>query len=459
MPLPDAGRSMNVLILYDGHSTFTNTVWDHLAAFKLYLPYRVFYCHGVGHLETVGDLSEFDVVIVHYGVRVAYKLLSPKLDLALQRFPGPKILFVQDEYDYTENTRQAIERLGIDVVFTCVPGHSIEKVYAPARFPRTRFVPNLTGYVAANHPGRDSWRPLRERKFFIGYRGRNLAFWYGNLAREKRYIGERMHKECRKRGIPVDIEWTDSRRIYGEAWLDFLSNCRVTLGTESGSNVFDDTGAIRSAIQALLKRRPGASYEEVFERFLAPHEGRVTMNQISPRIFEAACLGTGLVLFEGDYSGVVLPDVHYIPLKKDFSNVEDVLAKIRDDELLGRMINRTYTDIIASGRYGYAEFMKTVSTVIEEEARRKAGSILGWPRVVDRGLPETEAPRAHAASKAATLAVSLSPVYRPYVPPAPLVMLVIHRVGLSRLWNALPGPVRDGLRPAVRAIISGFRAP
>ena len=58
------------------------------------------------------------------------------------------------------------------------------------------------------------------------------------------------------------------------------------------------------------------------------------MNQISPRVFEAIALRTALVLFEGEYSGIIAPGVHYIPLKKNLSNLDDVLSLLGDDEYL-----------------------------------------------------------------------------------------------------------------------------
>ena len=42
------------------------------------------------------------------------------------------------------------------------------------------------------------------------------------------------------------------------------------------------------------------------------------MGQISPKMFEAISLGTVLVMFEGKYSNILKPDLHYISLKKDF---------------------------------------------------------------------------------------------------------------------------------------------
>lgn len=82
------------------------------------------------------------------------------------------------------------------------------------------------------------------------------------------------------------------------------------------------------------------------------------MNQISPRVFEAIVHKTALVLFEGTYSGIVKPDVHYIPLKKDFSNVDEVITKLQDDVYLEALTERAYTDIITSGRYSYRQFIK-----------------------------------------------------------------------------------------------------
>ena len=45
-------------------------------------------------------------------------------------------------------------------------------------------------------------------------------------------IGYRMREECRARGVPHDIEVDEDKRIYGDAWYLFLSNCRAVLGTD-----------------------------------------------------------------------------------------------------------------------------------------------------------------------------------------------------------------------------------
>ena len=47
------------------------------------------------------------------------------------------------------------------------------------------------------------------------------------------------------------IEWEANKRICGDKRYIFLSNCKATLGTESGSNIFD----LREILKQILKKR------------------------------------------------------------------------------------------------------------------------------------------------------------------------------------------------------------
>src|SRR6185295_14996266 len=98
----------------------------------------VLYAPGVRSAALPIDLGAFDGVIVHYSVRLSLpSFISPAFAERLPSFSGIKLLYIQDEYDNTETARSWIERLGFDVVFSCVPPESVEAVYPKARFPRT----------------------------------------------------------------------------------------------------------------------------------------------------------------------------------------------------------------------------------------------------------------------------------------------------------------------------------
>ena len=82
------------------------------------------------------------------------------------------------------------------------------------------------------------------------------------------------------------------------------------------------------------------------------------------------------ILFEGDYSGILKPDLHYIPLKKDFSNISDVISKVKNNDLLQAIADRAYEDIITSNKYSYETFIKQkVDQILAEEFEKKPGML------------------------------------------------------------------------------------
>jgi glycosyltransferase involved in cell wall biosynthesis len=366
------GESLHILVLYDPGSLHISTVIEHVLSFHRFSRHTVHYAAGTRDANIDLALSIYDVLVLHYSVRISLESFLPEgLGRKIAAFAGLKVLFIQDEYETTETARIWMDRLGIHVLFTCVSPQYARIVYPRERYPGMSIVHNLTGYVPDERKIARFRMPLKERKITIGYRGRPLPFWYGDLGREKISIGQEMRRICEERNVTHDIEWTHEARIYGDRWYEFLGSCRATLGTESGSNVFDYDGKIRANIEQALAEDPALSYEEAHRRHIGEQEGRVIMNQISPKVFEAISLKTALVLFEGTYSGVVEPDRHFIPLRKDFSNVEDVLKKLRDDAFLDSLTERAYQDVIASGRFTYQAFIEGFDRHIDSLMHRR----------------------------------------------------------------------------------------
>ncbi len=352
----------NILVLYHSGSVFTKNLRDHLHSFSIYSKFNVFYADASVESKCYFDVNLFDALIIHYSCALYRKdYISPSFREAIRGFMGPKLAFTQDEYDTTETTIQNLDQFGIDIFFTNVLDENFEKVYPKARLPKITLVNTLTAYVPLGLKDDRSLRPLRDRPIIVGYRGRSLHFKYGDLGQEKLNIGIRMKQACAERGLACDIEWTEQGRIYWNRWNDFLESCRVTLGTETGSNVFDFDGSLRSRIDADLASNPGFGYVDIKARHLVGEEGRFgVMGQVSGKVFEAIAHKTALVMFEGRYSDAVVPDRHYIVLKKDFSNLDEVMSKIGDMDLLEEMVERAYVDIIASEKYSYAKFVDGV---------------------------------------------------------------------------------------------------
>ncbi|PKN80951.1 MAG: hypothetical protein CVU51_14565, partial [Deltaproteobacteria bacterium HGW-Deltaproteobacteria-1] len=73
------------------------------------------------------------------------------------------------------------------------------------------------------------------------------------------------------------------------------------------------------------------------------------------------------ILVEGEYGGILKPGIHYIEVKKDWSNLKQVIKQIGDHDLCKTIAGNAYRDIVESGRFTYRKF---VDTVIESSSRQ-----------------------------------------------------------------------------------------
>lgn len=367
----------NILLLCQYDPTNAAMVVEHINAIYSKSKHRVYvlpnFVRNGGILPDDISLNMFDVVVFHYSVSIALdSYVPPRTRAALSAFQGLKVAFIQDEYRFVNKTVSAIKELGIRLLFTCVPENGIEQVYPASALPGVRRVNVLTGYNGEWLSVYSSI-PLSKRKVDVGYRGRVYPAWHGRSGREKWVIADvfSRHPSVLESGLRLDISYDESSRLYGHAWTDFIRNCKAMLGVESGCSVFDFDGSISSAVEtytALLgvDVRDEAQYQSLKDKFFSDLEDVIPLSQISPRCLEAINLRTLLVLYEGDYSGVLEPWRHYVPLKKDLSNMQQVIMTLSDDEKVAEIVSRAYGEVACREELSYRSFIKKFDLLIEE---------------------------------------------------------------------------------------------
>jgi hypothetical protein len=362
----DPRRPLQVLLLCDRPDRIAATLKDHLDALVGHSRHVVRPISVLGDLPEALDLAAFDAVVVHYGLVLAHdSYVSPATRARLAAFRGLKAQFIQDEYRFIDRTIAAMREIGLDLLFTCVPEPEIGKVYSEVALPGVRKVNVLTGYVPPALADR-AVPAFHDRAIDVGYRARKVPAWLGALGQEKYTIGIRFQQETRDAGLRLDFSFREEDRLYGQAWIDFVARCRAMLGVESGASVFDFTGDIQQAVDAHLLRDPDASFEELQRLYFADAEGRIRLNQISPRCFEMAALRTLMILYEGEYSGILQPWRHYVPLRKDHSNLADVLAVLRDPARAEAIIACAHAEIACNPVYGFPAHVAHVDAMLAE---------------------------------------------------------------------------------------------
>jgi len=328
----------------------------------------------LGDIPAGIDVDRFDAIVIHYTLVASSNFyLSGKARSRLAAFSGLKAIFIQDEYRFVDKSTDAMREIGIHVLFTCAPPNEITNVYPPERLPGVTVVNVLTGYV----PEALLKRPVpntADRAIDIGYRGRNVPAWLGELGQEKIRIGIRVKQEASEHGLTVDISFREEDRLYGNAWIKFVSSCKAMLGVESGASVVDFSGQIQRKVEAHVALKPHTSFEELRELYFPLDDGRISFAQISPRCFESAALRTLMILYEGDYSGVLEPWRHYVPLKKDHSNMAEVAAVLRDEARINLIASQAYDEIACNPKWSFAQATRYVDSVLEASFRREMAS-------------------------------------------------------------------------------------
>ena len=356
-------RVKKVAIICNPQFIHYNYVHNYLSAFDEYKGDYVVDFIPVPMMQdssVLYDFSNYSLVVVTFHIRPwLSRWGNVEFETALFRYQGTKTLLLHDEYDETNALKQWIRDFGINHVFSVIPESYLSKVYSAGEFPDCKFYSVLAAYVSSSIPTESVIPPINLRTMDIVYRGRVAQPWRGELVNEKYKIGE-YFKSLNKYGLCMDLESHEDERIHGDAWQQFLMSSRATLGTESGSNVFDVDGRIRRWFESNSCTENDSVEDLPGELNFREMNLGVKMNQISPKIFEAISCKTALILYEGEYSGVILPGHHYIELKKDHSNIDDVITKLTDSDYLQGMVDNAYEDIIKSGLYTYKSIMSNI---------------------------------------------------------------------------------------------------
>jgi hypothetical protein len=161
----------------------------------------------------------------------------------------------------------------------------------------------------------------------------------------------------------IDISTRPSDTLAGDGWYRFLASCKYTIGVEGGASIHDRGGALKDRTEHFLSEHPDASFDEVEDKCFPGEDGKLAYYAISPRHLEACATRTCQILVEGDYNGILRPNEHYIELRRDLTNLDDVLDMVERDTERERLTHAAYRDVVASGTYTYEHFVREVETV------------------------------------------------------------------------------------------------
>jgi hypothetical protein len=366
-------RDWLVLYLHAEAEPMRPTTTQHLRFLEHSLtPHNVLYWNAWHGVPSWVRSYPYDVVVLHYSVlcmrwEEPFERWRSSLDW-IRESDAVRIAMPQDEYVCAARLDEWLGDLDVQCVFSALNERHWKVLY-PRESKRTRMERTYTGFVDDRAAGMVERLPAphAEREVDLVYRARNLPYQFGHHGQLKHEIAQIVEPAAQAAGLRTDISTAIGDTKYGDAWFEFLASGRCVIGTESGSSALDPVGAIRRFEAEWRRSNPEATFED-FSALQEPGWDDYEFTAISPRLFEAAQTKTAQLLVEGEYDGILQPEKHYFPLRGDFSNLTEVLERIRDPRETEAMAERAWEDLIESGRYSYGAFAAHVESVVDELA-------------------------------------------------------------------------------------------
>jgi hypothetical protein len=294
--------------------------------------------HSARRLPGIGPRRRrrWDAIVLVHSVYSNARYMSDQLAEKISALRLPVAWFIGNEYKNMPEKMSFAERLGVQLLVTQIESEQVRALYRGRLGCDVISIPN-TGVDP------DVFRPLTriaDRPIDIGYRAFAGPFYLGHDERQR--LAEVYRQAAARHDLVVDLSLDLADRLGEAEWAAFLNRCRAQLGFEAGTDFFELDDRSRIAVEAYVKENVDATFDEVHERFFARYENPVSGRTISSRVIEAAATKAVQVLVEGDYGGHLLAGEHYIPLRKDFANVEETIAVLGDDAEVQRRADAAY---------------------------------------------------------------------------------------------------------------------
>ena len=287
-------------------------------------------------------LPRYDVIVLGYSCYYGLQGRRHRYLAALSRISRAVVVgFLQNEFRNFAEKVGYFDDFGVDILVSQLPEPVAREFYVG----RTKARKIVSVYHGLFTGTSIDAKPHRERRVDIGSRLYDYAAYLGNYGRAVAVpaLLDRLRSEGR---FVIDWETDPAQRFEREDWLNFLAGCRLTIAAEAGSFFIQWNETKRHQINAHQRAAPGVSFQETYELFLRDDPAHFCGATISPRHFDAVHARTCQVLVEGKYNGVLNPGEHYIELKKDASNLDEVLEKMSDTSLCEDTARRAYDHVI-----------------------------------------------------------------------------------------------------------------
>ncbi len=384
---------MKTLLLFSNYTDQMSYYNDWVDAFKEHPDFNTL-CVNVfnGSKDFVLDVKKkiqtYDVIVLHHSMNGdTLNYLKPYVT-ALQNRRGKLISFVGNEVNLPTvkiaDKINCLQQIEADFIATQLLEEAGQWLYKDCKKSKVISVPH-----ALNSKAFISQHNFIDRKIDIGTRSARYGVYIGDNDRNN--IINYFHNKSSLFNLKVDLGLSSSQKRFNrQEWAYFLSSCKATLSTEAGSFYLEPDDKLIKTIHQYLKSKSSkfvlpnetflrktyratvplflremiskalknkiiesdsvdqdVDFQEIYNKFFAnAQKAPVYTKAISSRHFDAIGTKTLHIMYPGRYNDILTPGEHYFELKRDHSNVEDLLALLSDAKKVNNVTEAAYNHVM-----------------------------------------------------------------------------------------------------------------
>lgn len=339
--------------------------------------------------DVKNKIEKYDLIVLHHSMNGdTLRHLEPFVE-ALKYRRGKLVSFVGNEVNLPTIGMapkiKNLQKIEADFIATQLLEEAGQWLYESCTKSKVISLPH-----ALNPESFFSKHEFKDRIIDIGTRSARYGVYIGDNDRNS--IIQFFHQHANNLNLNIDLGLDNNspKRFNREEWSDFLSSCKATLSTESGSFYLEKDDIIvskiqyyltknsskiilpyetfarityrkiipsfvRKAIVSLLKDRiveidkidQEYDFHEFYEKFFRhATKAPVYTKAISSRHFDAIGTKTLNVMYPGRYNDILIPGKHYFELKPDHSNIQDLKDLLLDAKTVKKITECAYNHVI-----------------------------------------------------------------------------------------------------------------
>ena len=283
----------------------------------------------------ISDLSEFDLLLVTDDLlwtrAVPKWAYAEQLIRSFSKKAKKVAFFPQDEF--MENRRLKSLTDSINPYIFSVCSSNAEILYSRKSLNLVR--PWLTGFYDHKffEKGALHKKPWNEKLIDVGQRVRYTPLEFGSVGSKKARMAVELGKKLKEQGFYVDISTKDNEMMDQNEWFAFLGNTKFTISRLGGASLCTNGPFASILASSVTKAIPLANWQKQYDYYrIFVRKPELSIEAISPRMFECAFFGVVQILEPTDYGFGITPWEHYIPAPNSDFELSKVSRFMRSEE-------------------------------------------------------------------------------------------------------------------------------